>query len=1018
MPQRQPIPEVQAFLQRAFRSRHGRPGIFSRREFHGLWRMLEHREDPESVEVVVREFRAALVEGRLVTDRMRRERIHKLFARLHKKNRLPETLTPPDEGADWVDVLLQGSDEADVTPEHTHTSQGELGLNRGVLTLAGNTVDLTTDVATLQMMLRELSPAALQPFAGVLAHRLTHLDVPVTGEGKLTHGATALLASRLLLRCEPLDASVLGALEEHALTEPRPALAVALADVLAHGGRPLPTDDADGRAVNDQVDRLLVEQPTWDSPPFHVTLSSSQVATLLGGLAFCASQTACERFLGELTAFALAREEHADIHLDDAEHQTLVEALSVYIEDSSTVVFQFGKWPKAAAIAIGQLTHRLAVEPWAGTNGTLYGTPPRLGPFTLHEHQRSWALTAIGLIRDQEAAGQFLAALGMAESAVPSSDGRLTPSAQALFDKVWDVHAARVDGSTDGRLDLLDLPDAVHAAIEPVRLQTESLLTSLTRASQPSFELPHNDAVAVDAQLAQALIQVVRERVGSARSLPNLHRALTVFAVDDELEGASARAFETFLQGYIDTWPSLQTFDFNKLERLAANEITKDTVPLCQINGTEIDPGVFHAAVGRSVKAALAHIDFRHPWIPHRFGYRAKQAAELVDLLAERAMQGMGPIAALLETFEGASVHAVATTSDMEYNALIFRVWTADDTQIFYMDSAGELHEHARHPEHKHILFEAEVDPRGRVHVRHANRLTLSPRAYPLMNTYGLGDRIDVESYDRDAEERLEAKERFETRYKVRLGTIVGFTDQGEHTVRIGEEERTLTYEQIRNWNNPHLVREDGGTACTVRFDKRTDRRFADELETMRGIAARHDLPEFDMGISETALARQQKAFLKELNAHTAEALRYPKTPAETDNDSAYHDTLSTGTHDSGDYLRIARGVCRHQFVHEHMGKQVAGIDERFASGAANTYEGDFRGRHIWGEVSLADRSRLAMDNPEPTDARYLSDATWHDPYIPLWDGAYGNDLRRIEMYDRTNYYSYLLVRPEVDSFV
>ena len=70
-----------------------------------------------------------------------------------------------------------------------------------------------------------------------------------------------------------------------------------------------------------------------------------------------------------------------------------------------------------------------------------------------------------------------------------------------------------------------------------------------------------------------------------------------------------------------------------------------------------------------------------------------------------------------------------------------------------------------------------------------------------------------------------------------------------------------------------------------------------------------------------------------------------------------------------------------------------AGIDSRPASGAANTSSGDFRGLHIFSEVTLADNTRC------------LTDQTWSDATIPLWSGAYDSDRRRVEMYQRTARY-------------
>ena len=95
---------------------------------------------------------------------------------------------------------------------------------------------------------------------------------------------------------------------------------------------------------------------------------------------------------------------------------------------------------------------------------------------------------------------------------------------------------------------------------------------------------------------------------------------------------------------------------------------------------------------------------------------------------------------------------------------------------------------------------------------------------------------------------------------------------------------------------------------------------------------------------------------------------------------------------------KIGKGVCRHQCIFEQLLLQLAGIDSRLASGAANTGSGNYRGLHIWSEVTLAD------------NARYLTDQTWSDPTIPLWDGAYDSDKSRAEMYHRTARYDSTVV--------
>lgn len=755
-------------------------------------------------------------------------------------------------------------------------------------------------------------------------------------------------------------------------------------------------------------------------------LSGDARATVFCALAFARDAHAFNQYLAEIPAFAALRDERPRV-LDAGEAQALLDATEAYIDDTETGVFSFGLWDATARQARSDLTHALAVAPWIGPEGTLFEAPPTLDGIALDEAQATWLAGELDRVRDTDAAAHLASALRVVAEVVPAE--RLSGTGFGLFRRAHEASAQTADAAEDGRTDHAALPYQVRQLAAPIQAQLGVMLPALL-GSSPGFVLsapadavaqgprpPEPQRLPVDAATAAWLGRFAAEHLASARSLPNLFAAARVFSVDGALTGARAASFRAFLDDYLAQWPHLDVFDFNKLERLAAARVSGNPTPLARIHGAAVEPGRFHVAVDESVKQALSHVDFDLPWIPHRFGYRAKQAAELVDILAERAHQGKGPLASLRRTFPEAVHRVVATTSDMAYNALIFEVDHGGSTTIHYLDSSGDLHPHARKPEDKHVLFRAEIDRDGHVHILHPERLPVSRRAYPLMNTYGLGDHIDVESYTADAEQRLEAKERYETRYQMARGTIVGFDDQGMHRVRLDDpddpRELHVSYDRIRAWNNPHLASETDGVACTVSFDRRRDRRFADDLQAMEAIAHEHGLPEFDLSMSETALSQVQKAFLKALNAFTSRTLRYPAKPPRTPEDEAYHDRLSRGTHPMGDYLEVARGVCRHQFVREHMGKLRAGLEERFASGAANTYGGDFRGLHIWGEVSLADRSRLAYDNPEPDDTRYLSNPTWKDPYIPLWDGAYGNDLRRIELYDRTNRYGYLLAHTE-----
>ena len=822
--------------------------------------------------------------------------------------------------------------------------------------------------------------------------------VPEEGEGKLARAGINLVAARLLRAClasesaGPLEGAALAALEGVALeTLGGPALTAALSAPLAAPG---------GGGLGAALEDLLLLSPGFTASGHQRALTSEDVAIWLCALAFSRDRDAYESFCSGMDAFAAVR---PDGRLDEGERAALWTALSDYIEGSTTRVFAFGKWPATAEAAAGALRHSDAVATWLGPEGTLRGEPPTLGVATLTRAQADWFAVNLDLVADGGAAGRLSAAVARLSGWTPGPT--LAPTAFYLLARVHDQLRNRVEGSPD-RLDYRALDAALAQAGGELEQRLAAALAALAGPA------PAVGAVSIPASEARWWAELLRSRVRSDRAIDSLATALKTWIGDGDAASAEDIAgFRAFLEGYFAQWPGSAVFDFNKLDRMAA-AARGEAGAICLINGEPVEPGRFHVAVGEAVAAAASGVDFHLRWVPHRFGYRAKQAVELVDLFAEQLRAGKGPLATLHASAEGGAVSVLGTTSDMEYNLLIFKLdRQGQPAELYYMDSDGALHPRYRHPERKHLLFEALVDEDARVDVRIPSAIPLSLKAYPLMNPYGVGDRVDLEFVDRAASEVQREKERFETLYKVVQATITAFDHKGFHTVSFVDPEgaaqtREVSYEVIRQANNPHVVREDGDSACTVSFNRHRDPHLKTDLEAMEAIAREVGLLGFPLSLDEVALARLQKRFLKALNAFTATTMRYPRSPPVDDADQRYHDRLSTGTHPAGEYLAIARGVCRHQFVREHMGKQRAGIDERFASGAANTYGGDFRGLHIWGEVSLADRARLIQDNREPADTRYLSDPTWHDPYIPLWDGAYGNDSRRIEMYRRTGNYA------------
>ncbi|MFT4977748.1 MAG: hypothetical protein ACI8S6_003655 [Myxococcota bacterium] len=981
------------FLQRALAGRGHQPGIFSGAEQRTLRRLLTDSTDRVAdLSATVAAFREALQGPGLALDPSRRARINDFFDDVADAGwPLGLRRSPP---GDWVDVLL-----APAAPPHTIAITRQLTLRTDGQLATGDVVGpWSSALDALWAALWPLRSGDLPPegLADALAAGLITAVVPAEGDGKLDVAATLLLGAVVLEHIRgALSEPVRAQLQQRVFDQP----ALTAARDRALGLLPPPESSSLLAAIDAALGGELTID--WRAHP----LSEADARLAVSGLVFCRTGEGADNFLSAWPTFAGLHPEQA--RLDDDERSALRSGLLAYIEGTVTPAFMYGKWKAAAAGTVGQLRNAELTLP---LQAALSAQPPRLAGLALTEAQAGWFSDNLGLIRDQAALWRFEGGVRGA-NAVSSDPGRLCGTGFALFVRVHRVLRNRADSSPDGLLDYADLSAELVAAAGPLDRSLRKRRAALPRLG--GVRLPEATVSWVE--------ELFSERLRSARSLDNLAEALGVWADGAEsITAEAADAFRAFVEGYLATWPLVQVFDFNKLGRMAAAARAGDQQPLCRVNGAPVDPGRFHVLVGEAVRDGLRGVAFPQPWMPNRWGYRARQAVELVDLLAEQAWRGQGPLQTLHdEAPDGAQVSVIATTSDMAYNGLVFVVRPrAAAPQWYYLDSLGDLSLHHRTPEPGHRLFETAVDAEGRLDVHVAAELPLSPRAYPLMVPYTVGQSIDVERYDASSSEKQTVRERFETRYRVVRGTILGYTHGGRYRVRLtdgddDEIEQTFSAQAIREMNNPHYVSEQDGEACTVRFRIGRDDRLAADLEHISALAAAHGLLDFPMSIDEVALAGRQKAFLRALSAYSNQTLRYPRTPPVDDADRHYARVLSSGTHSCGTFLRWERGVCRHMFIREHMGKQRAGIDERFASGAANTYGGDFRGLHIWGEVTLADDARLAFDNPEPTDTRFLSDPTWSDPYIALWDGAYGNDLRRTEMYRRTDRYSNLLIRGE-----
>jgi hypothetical protein len=385
----------------------------------------------------------------------------------------------------------------------------------------------------------------------------------------------------------------------------------------------------------------------------------------------------------------------------------------------------------------------------------------------------------------------------------------------------------------------------------------------------------------------------------------------------------------------------------------------------------------------------------RHEWMAHRWGYRAKESVELMDVIAENTAQGKGPVAELRAQFPGKTIEVQATGLDGAHQQFLFAVKDGNrDVALYNQGSDGSLSRYRGRKDP--VLFTAEINEDGSFDVQVPSRNRFNK--YPLQTTYAVGDSIDVAFYDSQAIEVRTEGEKFDTKYKNLQGIITGFDPEGNYQVKFTkpdgtDAQKTLSLGEIRKHNTPHYFSEQGSYLRDVEIDIRDDQPLKDFLSGADPIIQRHLPTDGTLNhLSAQDIAKRQKACIDELMDYADERMKYPRSKESSDPESRrYWELDDLHRYPIGELLKIGKGQCRHQCIAEHLLLQRAGIDSRLASGAANTGSGNYRGLHLWVEVTLAD------------NARYLSDQTWKDEAIPLWDGAYDSDKRRIEIYNRTS---------------
>jgi hypothetical protein len=688
--------------------------------------------------------------------------------------------------------------------------------------------------------------------------------------------------------------------------------------------------------------------------------------------------------------------------IDAQEAKAVADFLAPYVNNASTTQLVFGAFLNDAPREVAKHTNARVQAQLAPL---LDGPSPKLGGVPLSGEQAAVVKQLLPGIKDEgalQSLGRALLSAHGAFSSTINTQGTSSVPAQPLSPAAFAVFSRAALAALDAKKDMKDGMIDMSALTRDVSADAKAVGDSvLPHLRTLSMAPPKMGAVVVSPALAGALKTLLLERTRSPLSGPNLLGGLEVVAQKNggKVEGAAADAFLKIVDDYIAEFPGAKLLDFNKLGRVASFRIEGKQVPLCTLNGQAVPLADFYTKVAVGVAASIDKSDLRHAWMADRFGWRAKCSVELLDVIAQQTAEQAGPVHVLRQQFPGATIEILATAKDGEHERFLYRV---QGQGVFCEQSDGLVTRYDERLRTVHpILFTATVRDDGAFDVQVPPLRKINK--YPLQTPFSVGDSVDVQFFDSQAQDKAVEGQPFETRYKVLHGTIKSYDAAGNYVVAFKdpqgrEQQKSFTIDELMKQNVPHYFSENASLFSDVSINVRTDAQLKAFLDGAEPIIRKH-LPTDGslLSLSTDELAKRQKACVDELMKYARDRVKYPtdKNASPDEKSRFYHEAIGDGWGrvDLGYLVQIERGVCRHQCIVQHLLLQRAGIDSRLASGAANTPSGDFRGFHIWVELSLAD------------NARYLSDQTWNDVSIPLWDGAYGTDKRRIEMYDRTARY-------------
>ncbi len=998
--------------------------IISKREANSIVDKVKADGVTEAeVSEVVSSLQAALADGLDLSTATRRRNLNNLLGKLDAERPLPldrsNASTRPDGSMDFISLLRSNQQPRNQTslPDKSYTGQelkigedGKLQLGDQAIKLDGKPDQKTVDALMgLQKpeQLKDLGAASKQKLAdNLIAGIEKTVPVPLEGAGKhkKSVAATASFSALDQLKGDLGEAQV-GKLLDLYDKAPTP-MAKSLLHRSLEGASKSDAQKTrfEGLEKPEHQDDLLKAWDEMKSGQARVDWSRPEGEAAqfgLSALTYAKKQTSIDNIYDGMKTYKEVNSDYGN-PWDAQEVSELNKNLEGYVEKYPQTAFVFGTFSSNAPKEVAKLTNariQAAVAPG------LEGASPKLGEVPLSRAQADYVKTLLPGLKDERAVSDLEDAISEAgtlfsneergRGMAPRPSAPLSPAAFEQFKRSADRCLEQRADTKDGMLDMGSLEGEVKDSVRDIRAKLSPRLEDL------NGDPPMWREVKLSAAAATELKDLLHNNLRSELSVDNLTQAIRTVSAHHggKLEGDGLAQFKGIVDGYKAEWSGEKFFDFNKLGRIAGFKVQGKEVPLSTLNGQPVSMAQYNGKVAKSVAASIDRSVLKQPWMADRWGYRAKASVELLDVIAQQTSEKKGPVHILQQQFPGKQIEVMATGMDGGHQRFVYEVKDGSrQLGRFTQGTDGAVRRYRGG--YDPVMFRASVRDDGSFDVQVPDSQKI--RKYPLQTSYDIGDSIDWPYKDGTVEEAWDEGEKFTTQHKILEAKIKGYDAYGNYTISYKlpdgtDKEETVLLSKIKKYNNPHLFSERSSRFSDVSININSDADLKKFLDEAQPIIDKHLPQDGSLAtLSSAELTKRQKAFIKDIQDYVDERISYPadKDSSHLDDGSKrYHELDESWRFPLGELAKIGKGVCRHQCIFEQLLLQRAGIDSRLASGAANSGSGNYRGLHIWSEVSLAN------------NARYLTDQTWSDPTIPLWDGAYDSDKSRAEMYHRTARY-------------